>query len=127
MCGGGGGGGRHVLHLLASSCSCLMCIGSFAGATRPETFEADEAALFSHHCCYHSGLVSGCTPLSTADTVAATHEGDHNMTDECLPGPISTSLCSCFRYFVTGDSVGDVKFFDSDLKLINWCLPCTHC
>ena len=86
--GGGGGGGRHVLHLLASSCSCLMCIGSFAGATRPETFEADEAALFSHHCCGHSGLVSGRTPppLSAADTVAATHEGDH-MTDECLPGP----------------------------------------
>ena len=24
------------------------------------------------------------------------------------------------RYLVTGDSIGDVKFYDSELKLINW-------
>ena len=75
LCVWGGGGGRHVLHLLASSCSCLMCIGSFAGATRPETFEADEAALFSHHCCGHSGL-GVCPPpppLSALQTLWLQH------------------------------------------------------
>ena len=37
-----------------------------------------------------------------------------------------TTFIVHYRYIATGDSSGNVKFFDTDLKLSNWYVPAPY-